>query len=57
MAKRISEWNSEDCLEFVKKTAKLTRGKISEGDVNVVCDVFRSNNIHGSSLSQLDDTD
>ena len=44
-------------MEFVKKTAKVTRGKITDGDAEVVCQAFRSNNIHGSSLAQLDDTD
>ena len=57
MAKRISEWNSDDCMEFVQKTAKVTRGKITDSDAEVVCQAFRSNNIHGSSLTQLDDTD
>ncbi len=42
---------------FVKKTAKVTRGKITDSDAEVVCQAFRSNNIHGSSLAQLDDTD
>jgi hypothetical protein len=32
-------------------------GKNSEVDVEVVCEAFRSNNIHGPSLSQLNDTD
>ena len=57
MAKRISEWNSDDCLDFLKNTAKVTQRKITEGDVDVVCEAFRTNNIYGSSLVQLDDTD
>jgi hypothetical protein len=57
MAKRISEWTMDDCLEFVKKSAKVNKEKISEGNVEAVCEAFRSNNIHGSSLSKLNDTD
>ena len=45
------------CLEFVKKTAKVNKEKISEGNVEAVCEASRSNNIHGSSLSKLNDTD
>jgi hypothetical protein len=55
MAKRISEWTLDDCLEFVRKIAKVNIEKNSEGNAEVVCEAFRSNNIHGSSLSQLTD--
>ncbi len=57
MTKRISEWTLDNCLEFVRKTAKVNKEKNSEGNVEVVCEAFRSNNIHGSSLSQLTDRD
>jgi hypothetical protein len=57
MAKRIFKWTLDDCLEFVRKTAKVNKEKNSEGNVEVVCEAFRSNNIHGSALSQLSDRD
>ncbi len=44
-------------MEFVRKTAKVNKEKNSEGNVEVVCEAFRSNNIHGSALSQLSDRD
>jgi hypothetical protein len=35
----------------------VNKEKISEGNAEAVCEAFRSNNIHGSSLSKLNDTD
>ena len=43
-------------MEFVKKTAKVTRGKITDSDAEVVCQAFRKNNIHGSSMIEIGDS-
>ncbi len=43
--------------KFVQQTAKASKKKIKEFDVEAVSEAFTTNSIHGSSLTRLDDSD